>query len=262
MKLESEELNKDGEPNRAVHLFSYPAEVAEVKSSMEIFPLGFIPAGFSTYRYNISAMFQPELNFNSRTLTSNENTSAQNLITFTNGTMNVSSGISKFEAGHKIEITSEYDITATSGEVIFKVFDLDDTPPPCTYDNTGLITDADDVAKFCNPNRDNKYRGNQLSKAALENQERIKLKRLRSNSINLKVYPNPTAESLTIVSEDKVFEKVFIYDINGRLVYESNDDFKNEKRVDVNVSEYAEGIYFVKATTKTATITDKFLKTR
>jgi len=62
---------------------------------------------------------------------------------------------------------------------------------------------------------------------------------------NISVYPNPVNDVLNIKSDLNLIENVKIYDIKGGLLYESSN--KN-KEINVNVSDFSNGIYFVKTT--------------
>jgi hypothetical protein len=69
----------------------------------------------------------------------------------------------------------------------------------------------------------------------------VGLKEINLNSI--KVYPNPTKNSINIQSETTV-QEFSIIDINGRVVH---DEIVNAKLVlDVDVSGIDSGVYFIK----------------
>ena len=64
-----------------------------------------------------------------------------------------------------------------------------------------------------------------------------------SANYGLKIFPNPTKNSITISQTEPTFNKYEIYDINGRLVSENKIQSVLQK---VNLSSYAEGMYIVK----------------
>lgn len=78
----------------------------------------------------------------------------------------------------------------------------------------------------------------------------------------LLVYPNPSTSKLTINLESKNFNNnvwVSIYSSNGQEVY--NSEFKsNAQNIEVNTSNFAEGIYFIKVSDKAKSYTAKFIK--
>jgi len=62
---------------------------------------------------------------------------------------------------------------------------------------------------------------------------------------DLSIYPNPVNDILNIKSDLNLIENVKIYDVKGGLLYENSN--KN-KEINVNVSDFSNGIYFVKIT--------------
>lgn len=64
-----------------------------------------------------------------------------------------------------------------------------------------------------------------------------------NNSLLISLYPNPTAETITIKTEKGLVESIQIWDLFGKLIYE---DDVNKKSFDVNVDSFKNGIYIVK----------------
>lgn len=256
--LESNEIGKNGEPNRAVHMFTYPVESSLLTG--EGYSYNEFLIGYNKYRYTISAQYEDELNYNSKTLQSTNSIHAQNQITFSNGYMDVAGGNTSYEAGKSILISGEYVISSTGGDVVFKIFDLEDTPPPCTYDNTGHILDKDDVERFCSPHRDGKYKGH-VSKTKKGLGDTPKLKK-NSEKIDFRIFPNPTLQYINIVSSESNFDNITIYDMNGKVVYENNETNKEPSQLKIDVSDLSEGLYFVKASSTRGIMVNKFIKTR
>ncbi|WP_459210150.1 T9SS type A sorting domain-containing protein [Aquimarina rhabdastrellae] len=78
----------------------------------------------------------------------------------------------------------------------------------------------------------------------------LKWKEIESE--NLKIYPNPGHDKISIASEEKV--SVYeIYDLNANIVKISNKDT-------IDIAELPNGKYIVKAFTKKGIITKKFIK--
>ncbi len=69
------------------------------------------------------------------------------------------------------------------------------------------------------------------------------------NSVEMKVYPNPTKDILTIKSEEQ-FLSVQIYDLSGRLL---RGVLPSQKKFTLNLSDLEVGLYILKATTKNQT---------
>jgi len=73
----------------------------------------------------------------------------------------------------------------------------------------------------------------------------------RKNHIN--VYPNPAYDYITVESNNNY--QLTISDITGKTIY-SDNSFKNRRNI--NISEYREGIYFIKMISGNNFITKKF----
>jgi hypothetical protein len=72
----------------------------------------------------------------------------------------------------------------------------------------------------------------------------------------IKLYPNPTKDHVYIEAA-AVIESVEIYDVQGRVVSKENYKIKN---VELNLSNQAKGIYFVKIKTAKGVTTEKIVK--
>jgi hypothetical protein len=82
-----------------------------------------------------------------------------------------------------------------------------------------------------------------------------------SNSVfevdsSVAVYPNPANNNVTIKSDNKI-KSIELYDVQGRIVLIKLMD-ESESRVDI--SNYANGIYFLKVATDKGTAIDKIVK--
>lgn len=76
--------------------------------------------------------------------------------------------------------------------------------------------------------------------------------------VNMNIYPNPSAEQINIQLEKFVNGNIAIYDQLGRKVFEQNIDSQS---INVNVSDFASGMYIVNLTAKDKVIaTKKFIK--
>lgn len=74
----------------------------------------------------------------------------------------------------------------------------------------------------------------------------------------IKIYPNPTAETLNIETDSKI-NSITIFDAKGSLIKNFQEaGISNGKRI--NVSDLVSGIYMVKVKTSTSEFTKKFIK--
>jgi archaellum component FlaF (FlaF/FlaG flagellin family) len=69
---------------------------------------------------------------------------------------------------------------------------------------------------------------------------------------NLTIYPNPAKDKIRILSNSSI-DKVLVYNILGKLVYESP---KKTSNLSVDISNLSKGIYFIKV------FSDGFSKTK
>lgn len=71
----------------------------------------------------------------------------------------------------------------------------------------------------------------------------------------ISIYPNPASSVLNIYGEG--IQRIDIYDINGRIVFETND-FKQGTSIDIQ--QFETGVYTVRVTAKTGISLEKFIK--
>ena len=65
----------------------------------------------------------------------------------------------------------------------------------------------------------------------------------------LKLYPNPTSNSLTISNDDFAIESVQVINLQGQVLYKSNA--LNQNEVTIDLSNYSNGMYFVNVNNQT-----------
>jgi hypothetical protein len=58
------------------------------------------------------------------------------------------------------------------------------------------------------------------------------------------VFPNPANEKLAIGNGQMAIRNIEIYNVNGRLVFSQQPAARNQKLLEINVSELTPGIYF------------------
>ena len=72
-------------------------------------------------------------------------------------------------------------------------------------------------------------------------------------------YPNPTNNSFKIVLENNMsMDKIMIYDVQGRVVYQKDLYQSNQEQVDINYLEA--GVYHVKIETNKGVLSKKVIK--
>ena len=77
------------------------------------------------------------------------------------------------------------------------------------------------------------------------------------NEQNIKLYPNPTKGLFTVELNDLNNKTIDIYDVMGKLIFSQNT---TSNKVQIDLSSYATGLYFVKIKTENNTITKRLLK--
>jgi hypothetical protein len=77
----------------------------------------------------------------------------------------------------------------------------------------------------------------------------------QENSLNLSVYPNPTTNNLIIESPQSAV--IEITDVQGQLIKTLTS---TDNKTIIDVSAFASGVYFIKATTEKGVVIKKFIK--
>jgi len=75
-----------------------------------------------------------------------------------------------------------------------------------------------------------------------------------TNSFSFNVFPNPTSNNIII--ETKENTTLHVFDINGKLLYETK---LTERTSEINLEEFSKGVYFFKAISDDKTIVKKVL---
>lgn len=73
---------------------------------------------------------------------------------------------------------------------------------------------------------------------------------------NLKIYPNPTSGFVSINSNEKI-KSIELIDAQGRII---NAILVNDTKLDLDISTYSNGIYFLKITTDKGSKVEKIIK--
>jgi len=77
------------------------------------------------------------------------------------------------------------------------------------------------------------------------------------NSMNVRLYPNPFSDVITITSDQNLIESVKVYDLKGVLLYQTRD---NSTEVNVNLSNLSSGIYLIKTASPNGETMHKVVK--
>ncbi len=76
-----------------------------------------------------------------------------------------------------------------------------------------------------------------------------------NNLYNLVLYPNPVSNKLFISSENTVIEKISVYSLTGKKVFESKHEANS-----IDVSELSKGMYFIEISSTKGKSLKKFIK--
>ncbi len=130
------------------------------------------------------------------------------------------------------------------GNIIDNVFYTDTIPWP-DADGNGYYL------KLTDPDLDNSLASSwTASNAELFDDQNI------PEDLNLIVYPNPVNEILNIRNGKQIIS-VELFDISGRLIHSAK---VGSKILELDMSRYARGIYFIRAITETGAVTRKIIK--
>lgn len=72
------------------------------------------------------------------------------------------------------------------------------------------------------------------------------------------IYPNPSKDWLTIESPAVTLEKIFFYDLQGRLVKQLNVNGSTKEKI--NIQDLASGVYYINVVTSEGSISKKIVK--
>lgn len=76
---------------------------------------------------------------------------------------------------------------------------------------------------------------------------------------NITIFPNPAKSILNLVSENGYVEKIKLFEMNGRLIFTSNE---RSNYYALNISDFADGIYLIAVEFEGKTIYKKFVVSR
>lgn len=76
-----------------------------------------------------------------------------------------------------------------------------------------------------------------------------------NNHFKVKIYPNPTSNTLYISSENTVIETISIYSITGKKVFKSTNESNS-----IDVSSLSKGMYFIEISSANGKSVKKFIK--
>ena len=134
-------------------------------------------------------------------------------------------------------------LTAAHNNLGFAQFPLIDPGNGTYFDNTfnGSFHDAF-ISKFCPP-----------PVVSVKNN-------YKSSAENIKIYPNPSSNYITVSSNEKENSKysLSIYTIGGQKIYESN--YNSSETTGIDVSKFSSGMYFIQINNKDNVKTAKFIK--
>lgn len=77
---------------------------------------------------------------------------------------------------------------------------------------------------------------------------------------SVQVFPNPSANELSIFLQDKKLDKLEVIDLYGRVLKELDVETLKDRTTTINIAELANGVYLVRATAEGETVVAKFTK--
>lgn len=86
----------------------------------------------------------------------------------------------------------------------------------------------------------------------------VGLKEQTNDDMNIVISPNPTNGIFSVNSLNGFIENVSIFNVLGQKIYST--DFKNEKNVSINLSDYRDGIYVVEVKSFTGLVVKRVIK--
>ena len=140
-------------------------------------------------------------------------------------------------------INLPFDDANNDGYLAFKIKTLSTLNAGDSFDN-----DAEIYFDFNAPIITNNYL------TSIENSLSIN----KLNNLNLKIYPNPVSDKLFIEIQEPI-KSITFYDINGRLISQIAL-IGNSIKQNVDISQLANGIYFVKIKSNVGQYTSKIIK--
>ena len=80
-----------------------------------------------------------------------------------------------------------------------------------------------------------------------------------NSSSNINIYPNPAKDFIKLSANSCLISAVRVYNCSGILIDEIET---NSNDIEINTSEYSDGVYLIEITTDHGKITKEFAKTR
>lgn len=74
---------------------------------------------------------------------------------------------------------------------------------------------------------------------------------------NMRMYPNPASELITISSKNNIINNIDVVDTTGKVVLNQSD--LNKKETNLDVSNLSSGVYYIRSTTSKGIITQKLV---
>ena len=97
---------------------------------------------------------------------------------------------------------------------------------------------------------------NAMAPLAAQNRARIN-NFAQNNEDQVKLYPNPVDQMLTIETGNGTFDEIIVFSATGQVIYQANE---HAELLQVDVSQYASGMYFVRFVSEGLAFTKRFIK--
>lgn len=181
---------------------------------------------------------------------------------------------SDFQNNHTSRIVNDLDLRVVevgSGTTYYP-WKLDINDPNANATKGDNTVDNVEQIVIDNPAADGIYRVEVTNKNSLVNQEgnpatqdfalvatgtkKMTLAANDSNKDEIKIYPTRTKDIINIEFPDKA-ERIVVFDMNGKLIFESNNASKSQK---INLNNFSSGVYIISVKIKSGVVSKKIIK--
>lgn len=181
---------------------------------------------------------------------------------------------SDFQNNHTSRIVNDLDLKVVevgSGTTYYP-WKLDINDPNANATKGDNTVDNVEQIVIDNPAADGIYRVEVTNKNSLVNQEgnpatqdfalvatgtkKMTLTANDSSKDEIKIYPTRTKDIINIEFPDKA-ERIVVFDMNGKLIFESNNASKSQK---INLNKFSSGVYIISVRTKSGVVSKKIIK--
>ena len=81
---------------------------------------------------------------------------------------------------------------------------------------------------------------------------------LEDDNLNVKIYPNPTNGNITIESKENI-NSIILFNTYGNQLYSVDNNLNTTNKINVDLSKFAKGVYFVKLNINNRIINERII---